>query len=116
MNLKVHKLRYLSRAHDRLTSITDRAKIQLCPLLSESDQITDLAALPCTLTHSESRSRFRVWWLACADVERQDRQRASLSHGRARADSMCCRSTSIACMSKIVGALVRCKRFYEFSN
>src|SRR5450830_1532757 len=33
-----------------------------------------------------------------------------------RADSMCCRSTSIACMSKIVGALVRCKRFYEFSN
>src|ERR1035437_1564360 len=34
----------------------------------------------------------------------------------ARADSMCCRSTSIACMSKIVGALVRCKRFYEFSN
>src|SRR5665647_2110458 len=36
--------------------------------------------------------------------------------GAARADSMCCRSTSIACMSKIVGALVRCKRFYEFSN
>src|ERR1039458_2890102 len=35
---------------------------------------------------------------------------------RPRADSMCCRSTSIACMSKIVGALVRCKRFYEFSN
>src|ERR1035437_10512724 len=35
---------------------------------------------------------------------------------RSRADSMCCRSTSIACMSKIVGALVRCKRFYEFSN
>src|ERR1035437_4849228 len=34
----------------------------------------------------------------------------------ARANSMCCRSTSIACMSKIVGALVRCKRFYEFSN
>src|ERR1019366_1162874 len=35
---------------------------------------------------------------------------------KTRANSMCCRSTSIACMSKIVGALVRCKRFYEFSN
>src|ERR1019366_7454928 len=59
------------------------AKIQRCPLLSESDQITDLAALHFTLTHSESWSRFRVWWLACAAVERQDLQRASLSHGRA---------------------------------
>jgi hypothetical protein len=38
MNLKVHKLRYLSRAHDRLTSITDRAKIHRCPLLSNSGQ------------------------------------------------------------------------------
>src|ERR1035437_2343603 len=53
----------------------------LCPLLPESDQITDLAVLPCTLTHSESWSRFRVWWLAWAAVERQDRQRASPSHG-----------------------------------
>jgi hypothetical protein len=44
---------------------------------------TDLAALPYTLTHSESWSRFRVWWLAWAAVERQDRQRASLSHGGA---------------------------------
>jgi hypothetical protein len=52
-------------------------------LLSDSDQITDLAVLPCTLTHSESWSRFRVWWLAWAAVERQDRQRASLSHGGA---------------------------------
>src|ERR1035437_9199943 len=43
------------------------------------------------------------------------RQQSSHRH-IARADSMCCRSTSIACMSKIVGALVRCKRFYEFSN
>src|ERR1035437_2032983 len=40
---------------------------------------------------------------------------AAVNHDT-RADSMCCRSTSIACMSKIVGALVRCKRFYEFSN
>jgi hypothetical protein len=30
----------------------------------------DPAALPCTLTHSESWSRFRVWWLAWAAVER----------------------------------------------
>ena len=44
----------------------------LCPLLSDSDQITDPAALPCTLTHSESWSRFKVWWLAWAAVERQD--------------------------------------------
>jgi hypothetical protein len=58
-----------------------QAKIYLCPLLSESDQITDLAVLPCALTHSESWSRFRLWWLAWAAVERQDRQRASLSHG-----------------------------------
>ena len=44
----------------------------------ESDQITDPAALPYTLTHSESWSRFRVWWLAWAAVDRQDRQWASL--------------------------------------
>jgi len=60
-----------------------RAKIHQCPLLSDRDQITDLAALPCKLTHSESWRRFRLWWLAWAAVERQDRQRASLSHGGA---------------------------------
>jgi len=57
--------------------------VHRCPLLSESDQITDLAVLPCTLTHSESWSRFRLWWLAWAAVERQDCQRAFLSHGGA---------------------------------
>jgi len=45
------------------TDKLSRSKIHFCLLLSESDQITDLAALPYTLTHSESWSRFRVWWL-----------------------------------------------------
>src|ERR1019366_6023872 len=66
-----------------LATKPSRAKIHQCPLLSESNQITDLAALPYTLTHSESWSRFRVWRLAWAAVERQDRQRASPSHARA---------------------------------
>jgi hypothetical protein len=59
------------------------AKIQRCPLLSDSDQITDPAALPYTLTHSESWSRFRVWWLACGRFPAARLQRSSLSHGGA---------------------------------
>jgi hypothetical protein len=73
----------LSIRSGSLATQPSRAKIHRCRLLPESDQITDLAALPYTLTHSESWSRFRVWWLAWAAVERQDRQRASLSHGGA---------------------------------
>jgi hypothetical protein len=50
-------------AYRSIASYPPRAKIHRCLVLSESDRITDLAALPYTLTHSESWNRFKAWWL-----------------------------------------------------
>src|SRR5450759_5551683 len=94
----------------------------------QSSSISQLTSQPETISSCYRRSRHTEFQ---PHSGRHPRVRAStLSNKRTfsiamtawsakvvtRADSMCCRSTSIACMSKIVGALVRCKRFYEFSN
>src|SRR5450759_1591489 len=56
-----------------------QAKIPICPLLPQKRPNNGPGGAALHLTHSESWSRFRLWWLACAAVERQDLQRASLS-------------------------------------